>query len=195
MVITDDENTAWECRSFRDHGYDVEKRMNMLALEEKLPYIHKRVGFNYRMTEMQSAIGIHELARLDNWNLPRRYQYAALYDAAFAGLPGIARLPVNTPERTNAYWWYPIILDTGRLTIDAAGFCKELAAMKIPCYGIQWPESYLERAYQEQNGFGSAKFPFRSREPGLSGCRLGRRGNAADGRSSAACQMPARCKA
>jgi dTDP-4-amino-4,6-dideoxygalactose transaminase len=164
MVITDNENTAWEARSFRDHGYDVEKRMNMLALEEKLPYIHKRVGFNYRMTEMQSAIGIHELARLDSWNLKRRYEYAAMYNAAFRDFPGIARLPVNTPERANAYWWYPIILDTDRLDIDAPACLKLLSAMKVPCYGIQWPESYLERAYQEHNGFGAAKFPFRSSE-------------------------------
>jgi dTDP-4-amino-4,6-dideoxygalactose transaminase len=164
MVITNDENIAWEARSFRDHGYDVEKRMNMLALEEALPYIHRRVGFNYRMTEMQSAIGIHELARLDSWNLSRRYEYAAMYDEAFEGLPGIAKLPYNTPERKNAYWWYPIILDTARLTLDAPAVLKELAAMKIPCYGIQWPESYLERAYQEHNGFGAARFPFRSSE-------------------------------
>jgi hypothetical protein len=46
--------------------------MNLLALEEKLPYIHNRVGFNYRMTEIQSAIGINELKRFDNWNLARR---------------------------------------------------------------------------------------------------------------------------
>ncbi len=63
MVITMNEDLGWECRSFRDHGYDVRKRMNMLALEEKLPYIHNRVGFNYRMTEIQSIIGINELAR------------------------------------------------------------------------------------------------------------------------------------
>ena len=37
MVITNDEELGWECRSFRDHGYDVKTRMSMLALEEKLP--------------------------------------------------------------------------------------------------------------------------------------------------------------
>ena len=70
MVTTDDEDLAWEARSFRDHGYDVKERLNLLALEQKLPYIHNRVGWNYRMTEMQSAIGLAELERMDNWNMP-----------------------------------------------------------------------------------------------------------------------------
>ena len=106
MVLTNNEEVGWECRSFRDHGYDVKARMNMLALEEKLPYIHNRVGFNYRMTEMQSIIGINELKRFDNWNLALRLKYAAMYDAAFTGLKGIKKLPYNSAERKNSYWWY-----------------------------------------------------------------------------------------
>ena len=164
MVITNDEDLGWECRSFRDHGYDVRQRMNMLALEEKLPYIHRRVGFNYRMTEMQSIIGINELKRFECWNLARRLKYAKMYDQAFGGLKGIKKLPLSTPDRQNSYWWYPIILDLDALDIDAAGMCKALAARKIPCYGILWPESYLESAYVDHVGFGSANFPFNSSE-------------------------------
>jgi len=164
MVVTKDEALGWTCRSFRDHGYNVEQRLNMLALEEKLPYIHDRVGFNYRMTEIQSIIGINELRRFDGWNLPRRLRYAAMYDEAFAGLPGIKKLPYNSTERKNSYWWYPIILDTDRLNCKADAFIKALLAEDIPCYGIQWPEAYEERAYKELNGFGTARFPFKSAE-------------------------------
>ena len=164
MVITMNEDVGWDCRSFRDHGYDVKKRMNMLALEEKLPYIHTRVGFNYRMTEIQSIIGINELKRFDSWNLKRRLEYAAMYDAAFADAEGILSLPYNDENRKNAYWWYPILLDTDRLTAEAPKILKDLQAEKVPCYGIQWPEAYEEIAYQEKNGFGEAKFPFYSKE-------------------------------
>lgn len=164
MVVTDNENLAWECRSFRDHGYDVRTRMNLLALEEKLPYIHHRVGFNYRMTEIQSIIGLNELKRFDSWNLARRRKYAKLYDEAFKGLEGIKALPLNTEERKNAYWWYPILIDTEKLHCNAEQFVKELQSEGIPCYGIQWPEAYEERAYKELNGFGAAKFPFKSKE-------------------------------
>ncbi len=164
MVVTNNEDLAWECRSFRDHGYDVKERLNLLVLEEKLPYIHNRVGFNYRLTEIQSIIGLNELKRLDNWNLARRFKYAAMYDRAFKNLKGIKSLPLNTPERKNAYWWYPIVLDTDVLDIDAPGLIHELHDKKIPCYGIQWPEAYKEKAYRELNGFGAHKFPFLSEE-------------------------------
>jgi len=164
MVVTNNEDLGWECRSFRDHGYDVRARMNMLALEEKLPYIHNRVGFNYRMTEIQSTIGINELARFDSWNLARRLKYAKMYDDAFTGLKGIKKLPCNTDERKSAYWWYPINLDLNVLDCKADVIVKELGAEKIPCYGIQWPEAYEERAYRNLNGFGTAQFPFKSAE-------------------------------
>ncbi len=164
MVVTNNEDTGWECRSFRDHGYDVRQRMNMLALEEKLPYIHNRVGFNYRMTEMQSVMGINEIKRFDNWNLAKRLKFAKMYDEAFSDTKGIKKLPVNTSERKNSYWWYPILIDLDKLDCDASVILKDLSAEKIPCYGIQWPEAYEERAYKELNGFGSAKFPFKSEE-------------------------------
>ena len=64
MVTTDNEDLAWQARSLRDHGYDVKERLNLLEMEQKLPYIHNVVGWNYRMTEMQSAIGLAELERL-----------------------------------------------------------------------------------------------------------------------------------
>ena len=164
MVITMNEDVGWECRSFRDHGYDVKERMNMLALEEKLPYIHTKVGFNFRMTEMQSTIGLNELKRFDSWNMKRRYEYAAMYEGAFAGQAGIGKLPFNSGDRKNAYWWYPIILDTDSLSVEAPEFLKLLQAKKVPCYGIQWPEAYEEKAYREKKGFGKDDFPFYSKE-------------------------------
>lgn len=164
MVVTNNEELAWECRSFRDHGYDVKERLNLLAMEEKLNYVHNRVGFNYRMTEIQSIIGINELKRFDNWNLPRRKAFAKIYDEAFKNLGGIKATPVNTEERQNAYWWYPILLDLDEINITAPQFSKELVGMGIPCYGIQWPEAYEEKVYKELNGFGEVKFPFLSKE-------------------------------
>lgn len=164
MVTTDSEDFAWEFRSFRDHGYDVKERLNLLALEEKLPYIHNRVGFNYRMTEIQSIIGINELERFDNWNLKRRRSYASLYDEQLKDRKGIKEVALNTEERKNAYWWYPFRLDLGVLDCDSEAFREDLTKEGVPNYGIQWPEAYLEKAYVEKNGFGTVKFPFLSNE-------------------------------
>ena len=164
MVLTMDEDLGWECRSVRDHGYDVKTRMNMLALEESLPYIHTRIGYNFRMTEIQAQVGLNELARFDSWNMPRRKKYADMYKKALGGLKGVAALPVDTAERDNAYWWFPITLNLDALNITAPEFVKEMQARKIPCYGIQWPEAYEERAYKDLRGFGEARFPFQSKE-------------------------------
>jgi dTDP-4-amino-4,6-dideoxygalactose transaminase len=44
MVTTNDEELAWNARRFRDHGYDVKKRIGLMELEQRLPYIHNMVG-------------------------------------------------------------------------------------------------------------------------------------------------------
>ncbi len=93
MVTTDDENLAWLARSVRDHGYDVKERLNLLELEQKLPYIHNVVGWNYRMTEMQSAIGLAELERIDTWNMPTRRRNAGIVLDAIRDLPAVKYLP------------------------------------------------------------------------------------------------------
>ncbi|NQU43352.1 DegT/DnrJ/EryC1/StrS family aminotransferase, partial [bacterium] len=163
-VVTNDEDLAWECRSFRDHGYDVKERLNLLEMEAKLMYIHNRVGFNYRMTEMQSAIGIRELARFDSWNLPARRRNGRMLQEGLKGTPGIQFLPPDDENRQNAYWWFPIVLDTEQLTVPADKVQKALAAEGLPCYTILWPEMYKEKAYLQHCGFGSHNFPFESKE-------------------------------
>lgn len=96
--------------------------------------------------------------------MTRRFKYAKIYDKAFAGVKGIKKLPVNTAERKNAYWWYPMLVDLDVLDCDAPTIVKELGASGIPCYGIQWPEVYEEKAYTEHGGFGSVKFLFEAKK-------------------------------
>ena len=119
---------------------------------------------NSGKVKMQSVIGLCELKRFDSRNLSRRLEYARMYDEAFSSLKGIKAIPVNTAERQNSYWWYPILIDLDTVNITAKDFIKELIGMGIPCSGILWPESYLEQAYQEGVGFGEAQFPFKSKE-------------------------------
>jgi len=64
MVCTDDDALAWEMRSLRDHGYDARAKIDLLQREGRTLYVHRRVGYNFRLTEIQSAIGLGELKRL-----------------------------------------------------------------------------------------------------------------------------------
>jgi len=161
MVVTDNEDWAWNCRSFRDHGYDVSERIRLLELEEKLPYIHQRIGYNFRMTEMQSAIGIVQLEKMDTWNTPNRRRNAKILDAALEGEEYILALPIDTEERENAYWQYPIILNTDRLSVDARDFFKAVGAEGVPAGPVMWPQSYKEACYRKHVGFGRLQYPFR----------------------------------
>ncbi|MGC9320299.1 MAG: DegT/DnrJ/EryC1/StrS family aminotransferase, partial [Armatimonadota bacterium] len=161
MVTTDDEDWAWECRSFRDHGYDVSERMRLLELEAKLPYIHKRIGFNFRMTEMQSAIGIVQLEKMDTWHTPVRRRNAKILDEELEGEEYILALPIDTEERRNAYWQYPIILNTDRLSVEARDFFAAVDAEGCPAGPVMWPQSYKEECYRRHIGFGRLKYPFR----------------------------------
>jgi dTDP-4-amino-4,6-dideoxygalactose transaminase len=164
MVTTDDEDWAWEARSFRDHGYDVKERLNLLALEQKLPYIHNRVGWNYRMTEMQSAIGLAELERMDNWNMPRRKRNAHILMDKLAGLPQVKYMPIDTPERQNGWFVCAFSLDVENMSCDIQQFVKAAGAEGAPCWKVFWPQCHTERAFTEKHGFGDSGFPFTSRE-------------------------------
>ncbi|MCX5641632.1 MAG: DegT/DnrJ/EryC1/StrS family aminotransferase [Candidatus Omnitrophica bacterium] len=159
-VITDNEALQWECRSFRDHGYDVKERLRLLELEAKLTYIHNRVGFNYRLTEMQSVIGLCELERLDTWNLLNRRKNGRFLIEALKNHPLVLHPPLDTKEQENAFWWAPFVLDADRLKVSVKQFVSAMEAEGVPVYGVQWPEMYKEKAYLEQNGFGRLKYPF-----------------------------------
>jgi len=164
MVVTDDENAAWIMRSFRDHGYDVEKRMSLLELEAHLPYIHRRIGWNYRMTEMQSCIGIAELARFDNWNIPRRVRNHRILVDELKDEPAVANVEYETEDKKCVFFVFPIILDMDKLTCDIGQFIKALEAEGCPCGPVLWPQSYREDVFRNHMGLGRSKFPFESKE-------------------------------
>ncbi|PIE32244.1 aminotransferase DegT [candidate division KSB3 bacterium] len=164
MVTTDDEDLAWLARSFRDHGYDVKERLNLLELEQKLPYIHNVVGWNYRMTEMQSAIGLAELERMESWNLPTRKRNAHLIIDALEDLPLVKYSPIDTPERQNGWFMLAFSLDIENMSCNIDEFVKTAGAEGIPCWRVFWPQCHIEQAFQQHNAFGKSGFPFKSQE-------------------------------
>src|SRR5213594_2845838 len=164
MVTTDNEELAWTARSFRDHGYDVKQRLSLLELEQKLPYIHNMVGWNYRMTEMQSAIGLAELERMDTWNMPRRKRNARILIDALKTSPLVKHFPVDTPERQNGWYVCAFSLDVEKMKCDIKQFVAAVSAEGAPVWKVFWPQCHTERAFQEHNAFGRTGFPFKSKE-------------------------------
>ena len=164
MVTTDDEELAWKARSFRDHGYDVKERLNLLAMEQKLPYIHNMVGWNYRMTEMQSAIGLAELERIDSWNLPARRRNAHIVMDALGGLDQVLYMPIDTAERKNGWFVMAFTLAIEKMGCNIQQFVAAAGAEGCPCWKVFWPQCHTEKAFQKKNAFGDSGFPFTSKE-------------------------------
>ncbi len=164
MVTTDNEELAWISRSFRDHGYDVKQRLSLLELEQKLPYIHNMVGWNYRMTEMQSAIGLAELDRIEDWNMPTRRRNALTIIDAIKDLPQVLYKPIDTEERKNGWYVLAFSLDIENMTCNIQEFTEAVVAEGAPAWKVFWPQCHTEGAFQKHNAFGKSGFPFKSKE-------------------------------
>jgi dTDP-4-amino-4,6-dideoxygalactose transaminase len=164
-VVTNDERIAWAARSFRDHGYDVKERLRLLELEKKLFYIHQRVGFNYRLTEIQSIIGLCELERFDEWNKKRRVENGVKLLKALQGHEAVQYLPPHGVEgKFISFWLFPIVINLNHITCTIKEFWEAIEAEGVPVAPVLWPQMYKEKAYVEHNGFGTVKFPFNSQE-------------------------------
>lgn len=84
LIATNDADIAERCRKFRSHG--MEKTPEIMAEHGNWYYAMDEVGLNYRLTDIQAALGTSQLSRLDE-NIARRKEIAARYHDALAGLP------------------------------------------------------------------------------------------------------------
>jgi perosamine synthetase len=110
MIVTDEPELARRMRAFRNHGITLDHRQR-----EKTGswfYEMTELGFNYRLTDVQCALGASQLRRLPAW-LERRRQIAHRYDAAFRTVRGVRSLKVDG-DVEHAYHLYVIRLDAGR---------------------------------------------------------------------------------
>jgi perosamine synthetase len=111
MVVTDNPEFAERIRLFRNHGIQTDFRER-----EKQGSWHYEVvdlGFNYRITDMQCALGLSQLRKLPHF-LQRRTEVASIYSEAFASIPNITPLKVHE-NIFHAYHLYIIQLDVERL--------------------------------------------------------------------------------
>lgn len=97
MVTTNDSELAARCRMLRDHAMPPERR-----------YWHDEIGFNYRMTNLQAAVGVAQMARIDAF-IARKRTIAQRYQAGLRDIPGVT-LPVERSGYTNVYWMYSILV-------------------------------------------------------------------------------------
>lgn len=98
MLTTDDEAVYLKAKRLRDHAMSPDRR-----------YWHEEIGYNYRMTNLQAALGLAQLERIDSF-LAHRRAVVGWYREALAGLQGV-RLNRDAPWASNAYWMVCIEID------------------------------------------------------------------------------------
>ena len=126
MVLTDDDKTAEKARSLRNLCFGRTKR-----------FVHEQLGWNYRMTNIQAAIGLAQLERLDDF-VTRKRAMGRRYDELLAGTPGIQRPLSRTEYAENIYWVYGVVLEDS-VPMTAEEVMQKLAAKDIDSRPFFWP--------------------------------------------------------
>jgi dTDP-4-amino-4,6-dideoxygalactose transaminase len=159
MVCTEDEDLAERIAILRLHGItsDAWKRYSDKGswyYEVLLP------GYKYNMTDVQAALGLHQLAKQERFQ-ELREQYARIYTEAFADLPEI-QAPYVQEHVRHAWHLYLIQLDLERLTIDRGQFIEALRRENVGA-SVHFIPLHLHPYYQQQYGFKKGDYPVAER--------------------------------
>lgn len=160
MVVTDDERLADLCRSMRNQGRSVgpeaagADRYNPRVVGAWLR--HERLGYNYRMPEMNAALGVAQMRRLDEI-IGRRQMVADLYMQRLMGNPNLS-LPTLLPETFMSWFVFVVRLAAG---YTAAERDRIISGMRNHEVGAAdyFPCIHLQPFYQQQFNFGPGMFP------------------------------------
>ena len=162
MLLLDD-TAAWEkAWAYKDHG----KSYDAVFRREHPPgfrWVHDSFGTNWRMTEMQAAIGRMQLAKLPGW-VARRQHLAGILSDGFAALPGV-RVTRPGPGIGHAYYKYYAFLEPERLRPDWDHNCiiTAINAEGIPCIAGSCGEIYMEKVFVDAGLAPAARLPIAQR--------------------------------
>jgi len=154
MAVTNNEELAESMNLFRSHGITRDTSKMQDASEGPWYYQQIELGFNYRMTELQAALGISQMNRLNEFVAERR-RLAREYDALLSHLP--IQLPYQQPESTSAYHLFPIWIDQKALGVSRETVFEKLRAQNIGV-NVHYIPVHLHPYYQKI-GFKTVQFP------------------------------------
>ena len=144
MVVLDDDLLWKRAWSFRDHGKDYDAMISRQSVAG-FRWVHESFGTNWRMTEMQSAIGRAILPKLDGW-VERRRENAAYLNQRLAGLPGV-RVTIPPPGTTHAYYKYYFFVAPERLK---PGWSRDRIVASVNAEGIWCNSGHCGEIFREK---------------------------------------------
>jgi dTDP-4-amino-4,6-dideoxygalactose transaminase len=146
MLVTNDAASWSRGWSFKDHG----KSFDAVYKREHAPgfrWLHESFGTNWRLTELQAAIGRIQLRKLDGW-VARRREHATRLIAALSGIPGL-RVPTPPAHIRHAYYKFYAFVESDRLHASWSRdrIVAEINALDVACFMGSCSEVYLEKAF------------------------------------------------
>jgi UDP-4-amino-4,6-dideoxy-N-acetyl-beta-L-altrosamine transaminase len=173
LIATDDDGLAAALRLFRSHGITNDGAAMRLArqaadkdsgphnaanADDRAPWYYEmqELGFNYRITDIQCALGLSQLAKLDGF-LARRREIAARYNAAF-GQSELLIPPHQAADRESAWHLYMLRLRLDRLNKSRRRIFEELRARKIGVH-VHYIPLHLHPYYRDKFAFKRGDFP------------------------------------
>ena len=145
MVVTDDPDLAERCRSLRN-----------LCFQPKRRYIHEELGSNFRFTNVQAALGLAQLERLDEIIVKKR-KIGEFYLNHLSGLDHIQLPQAKTDYADNIYWVFGIML-SDEVKFDAAEMMAKLAEQNIGSRGFFWG-MHEQPVFQKMGLFAGEHYP------------------------------------
>jgi perosamine synthetase len=154
MITTEDPEIAAKMRRFRNHGISTDHRQR----EAQGSWFYEMVdlGYNYRLTDLQCALGLSQLRRLPGW-VARRREIARLYDSAFTRMPGVRPLAVRS-DALPSYHLYIVQLDLERIKATRTQVFSALRAEGIGV-NVHYIPVHLHPFYQTRFGTGPGLCP------------------------------------
>jgi perosamine synthetase len=153
-VTTSDEKLARRLRLFRNHGITTDFRER--AVQGAFAYEMVDLGYNYRLSDIQCALGITQLAKLPA-SVARRQAIARQYDEVFRHMPAVKPL-ASRSDVSHAYHLYVIGLELEALTADRATIFRALRAEGIGV-NVHYLPVHLHPYYQNKFGTKSGDCP------------------------------------
>lgn len=149
MIVTDDDELAQRCRSLRNLCFQPHKR-----------FVHEELGWNLRMTNLQAAVGLAQLERLDEF-VARKRRMGEQYDELLCDIPGL-QLPVKrTSYAQSIYWVYGVVLHE-EVPFDAEEAMRRLAVRGIGSRPFFWP-MHEQPVFQRMGLFRGERYPHAER--------------------------------